>query len=159
MKCRTMRHFIWVFTVCKNTHLGVSCIQRVKQISNFVLFSKPYPANIFSWKCPLLIKPAAYIHMHPRKLLLLKQTLWYPIRLLSPYCFQFWLSKISKQTIIGREMVDCGYQSWIIHSMINFFTTRVESSAVLSDFCSNSVDQDMPAPVWSWSILIKCKLK
>ena len=39
MKCRIMLHFIWVFTVCKSTHLGVSLIQRVN----------PYPANIF---CP-----------------------------------------------------------------------------------------------------------
>ena len=30
MKCRMMRHFIWVFTVCKNTRLGVSSIQRLK---------------------------------------------------------------------------------------------------------------------------------
>ena len=29
MKCRTMRHFIWVFTVCQSTHFGVSGLQRV----------------------------------------------------------------------------------------------------------------------------------
>ena len=31
MKCRMMRNFIWVFTVCKNTCLGVSRIQKVKR--------------------------------------------------------------------------------------------------------------------------------
>ena len=30
MKCRILRHFIWVFTVCKSTPLGASNIQRVK---------------------------------------------------------------------------------------------------------------------------------
>ena len=30
MKCSIMLHFIWVFTVCQSTHLGVSRIQRVK---------------------------------------------------------------------------------------------------------------------------------
>ena len=30
MKCSTMQHFIWGFTVCKITPLGVSRIQRVK---------------------------------------------------------------------------------------------------------------------------------
>ena len=34
MKCSIMLHFIWVFTVCKSTHLGVSQIQRVKEASN-----------------------------------------------------------------------------------------------------------------------------
>ena len=29
MKCSMMLHFIWVFTVCKSTHLGVFSIQRV----------------------------------------------------------------------------------------------------------------------------------
>ena len=29
MKCCSMRHFIWVFTVCQSTHLGVSGLQRV----------------------------------------------------------------------------------------------------------------------------------
>ena len=29
MKCRFKRHFVWVFTVCKSTRLGVSSIQRV----------------------------------------------------------------------------------------------------------------------------------
>ena len=32
MKCSIMLHFIWVFTVCKSTHLGVSRIQRVNRI-------------------------------------------------------------------------------------------------------------------------------
>ena len=31
MKCRIMRHFIRVFTVCLSTHLGVSSIQRFNQ--------------------------------------------------------------------------------------------------------------------------------
>ena len=39
-----MMHFIWVFTVYKSTHLGVSRIQRVKRLSVFagmaMLFSK-----------------------------------------------------------------------------------------------------------------------
>ena len=26
-----MRHLIWIFTVCKSTHLGVSSIQRIKK--------------------------------------------------------------------------------------------------------------------------------
>ena len=30
MKCSIMLHFIWVFTVCQSTRLGVSSIQRVK---------------------------------------------------------------------------------------------------------------------------------
>ena len=30
MKCSIMLHFIWLFTVCQNTHLGVSRIQRIK---------------------------------------------------------------------------------------------------------------------------------
>ena len=30
MKCSIMLHFIWIFTVCQSTHLGVSHIQRVK---------------------------------------------------------------------------------------------------------------------------------
>ena len=29
MKCCIMQHFIWVFTVCQSTHLGVSFLQRV----------------------------------------------------------------------------------------------------------------------------------
>ena len=29
MKCSMMLHFIWVFTVCKSTRLGVSSIQKV----------------------------------------------------------------------------------------------------------------------------------
>ena len=39
MKCSIMLHYIWVFTVCKSTHLGVSRIQRV----NF------FPANAFCY--------------------------------------------------------------------------------------------------------------
>ena len=35
MKCRTLWHFIWVFTVCQNTPVGVSSIQRVN------MFLKP----------------------------------------------------------------------------------------------------------------------
>ena len=31
MKCSIMLHFIWVFTVCKSTRLGVSQIQAIKQ--------------------------------------------------------------------------------------------------------------------------------
>ena len=31
MKCSIMLHFIWFFTVCKSTRLGVSSIQRVKE--------------------------------------------------------------------------------------------------------------------------------
>ena len=31
MKCSIMLHFIWVFTVCKYTHLGVLRIQRVNE--------------------------------------------------------------------------------------------------------------------------------
>ena len=30
MKCRIMRHFIWVFAVCQSTRLGVSSLKRVK---------------------------------------------------------------------------------------------------------------------------------
>ena len=30
MKCSIMLHFIWVFTSCQSTHLGVSGLQRVK---------------------------------------------------------------------------------------------------------------------------------
>ena len=30
MKCRIMLHFMWVFTVCKSTCLGVPRIERVK---------------------------------------------------------------------------------------------------------------------------------
>ena len=26
-----MRHFIWVFTYCQITHLGVSCLQKAKR--------------------------------------------------------------------------------------------------------------------------------
>ena len=29
MKCSIMLHFIWVFTICQSTSLGVSSIQRV----------------------------------------------------------------------------------------------------------------------------------
>ena len=29
MKCSSMLHFIWVYTVCQTTRLGVSSIQRV----------------------------------------------------------------------------------------------------------------------------------
>ena len=32
MKCRNMRHFIWVFTVCQSTLLEVSIRQRVKRV-------------------------------------------------------------------------------------------------------------------------------
>ena len=31
VKCRNMRNFIWVFTVCQNLHLGVTSLQRVKR--------------------------------------------------------------------------------------------------------------------------------
>ena len=37
MKCHIMWHFIWVFTVCKSTHLGVSCLQRVKRLRERML--------------------------------------------------------------------------------------------------------------------------
>ena len=30
MKCRIMRYFIWVFTVCKSNSFGISRIQKVK---------------------------------------------------------------------------------------------------------------------------------
>ena len=30
MKCSIMLHFIWIFTVCQSTSLGVSSIQRVQ---------------------------------------------------------------------------------------------------------------------------------
>ena len=30
MKCHTMLHFIWVFTVCQSMYLGVTSIKRVK---------------------------------------------------------------------------------------------------------------------------------
>ena len=33
-----MLHFIWVFTVCQNTHLGVSSIQRVNCTNRFSLY-------------------------------------------------------------------------------------------------------------------------
>ena len=34
-----MLHFIWVFTVCQSTLLGVSSIQRVKDVSIMILFN------------------------------------------------------------------------------------------------------------------------
>ena len=34
MKCSIMLHFIWVFTVCISTCLGVSRIQKVKNEAN-----------------------------------------------------------------------------------------------------------------------------
>ena len=37
MKCRILRHFIWVFTVLQSTHLGVCSIQRVKYIESGLL--------------------------------------------------------------------------------------------------------------------------
>ena len=36
MKCSIMPYFIWVFTACKNTHLGVSWIQRVKVYTKII---------------------------------------------------------------------------------------------------------------------------
>ena len=33
IKCRIMRHFIWVFTLCQSTSLGVSSFRRVKKAS------------------------------------------------------------------------------------------------------------------------------
>ena len=32
MKCCIRHYFIWVFTVCQSTHLGVSGLQRVKML-------------------------------------------------------------------------------------------------------------------------------
>ena len=32
IKCRIMRHFIWVFTICQSTRLGVSDLQSVTQV-------------------------------------------------------------------------------------------------------------------------------
>ena len=29
MKCRILRHFFWVFTVCRSTPVGISSIERV----------------------------------------------------------------------------------------------------------------------------------
>ena len=39
-----MRHFIWVFTVCKSNSLGVSCIQRVK--NNFLI--SPFRGSLYT---------------------------------------------------------------------------------------------------------------
>ena len=38
MKCRMMRHFIWVFTDCQFTRLGFCCLQRVNL---FILMDFP----------------------------------------------------------------------------------------------------------------------
>ena len=39
MKCSIMLHFIWDFTVCKSTHLGVSLRQRFNFSFPLILFS------------------------------------------------------------------------------------------------------------------------
>ena len=39
-------HFIWVFTVCKSTHLGVTRIQRVKHVFTSKVENSVYPEQL-----------------------------------------------------------------------------------------------------------------
>ena len=54
MKCSIMLHFIWVFTVCQRTHLGVWRIQKVNSLQ------KP-SAVLLTWMCGWLVK----VHQKP----------------------------------------------------------------------------------------------
>ena len=55
MKCRLMRHFSWVFTVCQSTQLGFSRPQRVN-IANIMFFFKQmrYTKNVSVWPVGLI---------------------------------------------------------------------------------------------------------
>ena len=44
MKCSIMLHFIWVFTVCKNTQFGVSEYKRLKAKSR-ITCKFPFPRD------------------------------------------------------------------------------------------------------------------
>ena len=48
MKCSIMLHFIWVFTVCKSTPLGVSLIQRVNVLFCEIIYNRNI-AQLLSW--------------------------------------------------------------------------------------------------------------
>ena len=37
MKCRIMRHFIWVFAVCKSTRFGVYGLESVINIYSYII--------------------------------------------------------------------------------------------------------------------------
>ena len=47
MKCHIMWHFIWVFTVCQSTRLGISSLH-VKRVNNYLILSKTFYSNIGS---------------------------------------------------------------------------------------------------------------
>ena len=65
MKCRILRHFIWVFTVCQNTPIGVSTLQRVNYPTENVHHLSPgteviklvFILNSNEHEIQLLIKP------------------------------------------------------------------------------------------------------
>ena len=45
MKCGVLQHFIWVFTVCQSSHLGISWIQSVKLNEYILLHYLGWPCN------------------------------------------------------------------------------------------------------------------
>ena len=45
MKCSIMLHFIWAFTVCQSTHLGVSSIQKVTYYEHCI------PKHVYLFVC------------------------------------------------------------------------------------------------------------
>ena len=58
MKCSIKLHFIWVFTVGKSTHLGVSSIQRANQVqpifNNFTSLISILGLGLYFSFCPKL---------------------------------------------------------------------------------------------------------
>ena len=50
MKCSIVQYFIWYFTVCKSTCLGVTHIQRVKKAILFDSSSESIESSKFTWK-------------------------------------------------------------------------------------------------------------
>ena len=59
MKCCIVQYYIWLFSVCKSAHLGVSSIQRVKVLVTLCENSDPKVCELESIT---LLKCAVYIY-------------------------------------------------------------------------------------------------
>ena len=105
MKCRIMRHFIWVFTVCQSTNLGASTIQSVKHFSTSHYFYRLH-SHLLMFLGRLFCK-----HYVPRSDFSLESSLirvhsvYFNDKILSEVYLNIW-SRRKNQTTLSGENID-----------------------------------------------------
>ena len=84
MKCRMMRHFIWVFTVCQSTHVEITSIYRINpcHAKHFMYYQHFFPIFIqFTCNIPVI---SMYINKQKWKhQMTSKEAAWFGSKLFS----------------------------------------------------------------------------